>query len=329
MIVTRTPLRLPIGGGGTDLPSYYEQYGGFWISAAFNRYVNVIVNRRFDKQIRVSYSKTEIVRSPEEIQHPVVREALQMLEIQEGIEIVSVADLPANTGLGSSGSFTVGLLLALHTFKKERVNALDVAEEAFEIEVGRLGEPIGKQDQYIAAFGGVTCFEADRNGRVTVTPLRISSDVVADLESSLLLFYTGIQRSAPEVLEGQSRAVAEKEKVVTDSMHNIKDIAVKIKDGLESGDVNRLGELMHEHWTSKRRLSTKVTTSEIDRWYDLARASGALGGKVIGAGGGGFLMFYCDGRESKRRVREALEKEKLVPMRFTFDNEGSKVVSNF
>jgi len=329
MIITRTPLRLPLGGGGTDLPAYYSQFGGFWISAAFNRYVNVIVNSRFDKLIRVSYSKTEIVQTPDDIRHPVVREALKMLKISEGIEIVSVADLPANTGLGSSGSFTVGLLLALHTYKKEKVTAVDLAEEAFHIEVDLLGEPIGKQDQYIAAFGGVTCFDINREGQVTVFPLRISGDVTTELESDLLLFYTGIQRSAPDVLEGQSKAVKEKKPVVTDSLHSIKEIARKIKEGLETGEVNQFGRFMHEHWESKRRLSNKVTNQKIDQWYEIARQSGALGGKVIGAGGGGFMMFYCDGRESRRQVREALEKEGLVSLRFAFDNTGAKVVADF
>ena len=328
MIITRTPLRIPIGGGGTDLPTYYSRYGGFFISAAMNKYVYIVVNSRFEPDIRVSYSKTEIVRTPEEVQHPIVREALKMLDIRGGIEIVSIADLPANTGLGSSGAFTVGLLLALHTFKRERVTPQDLAEEAFKIEVEILKEPIGKQDQYIAAFGGITCFEVDKDGRVEVTPLRINSHKISELESDLLLFYTGIKRSASEVLVEQKKAVEDEETQKTQLMHEVKRIGLDIRAALEAGEVNRFGELMDVHWNAKKKLSGKISSPEIDDWYDSAKANGAIGGKIMGAGGGGFFLFHCGSNGSKGHVREALTAKGLSNLRFNFDFEGSKVLVN-
>lgn len=328
MIITRTPLRIPIGGGGTDLPGYYSKYGGFFISAAMNKYVYIVVNKRFESDIRVSYSKTEIVHSAKEVQHPIVREALKLLEIDGGIEIVSIADLPANTGLGSSGSFTVGLLLALHTYKRERVTAQDLAEEAFKIEVEILKEPIGKQDQYIAAFGGLTCFEVNKEGSVDVTPLRINSHKISELESDLLLFYTGIKRSASNVLSDQKQAVEQKEGDKTQLLHKMKEIGVDIRHALEAGEIRKFGELMDFHWTTKKQLSGKVSSSEIDKWYETAKSAGAIGGKIMGAGGGGFFLFHCNGNGSKERVREAFLKEGLRDLRFNFDFEGAKVLVN-
>ena len=328
MIISRTPMRLPLGGGGTDLPAYYTRYGGFLLSVAINRYVYIAVNKRFEDSTRVSYSRTEIVDRVDEIQHPIVREAMKLLNLDGGIEIVSIADAPANTGLGSSSSFTVGLLCALHAYKREHLDPQALAEEAFHIEVDLLGEPIGKQDQYIAAFGGVTCLEIDREGRVAASPVRISEHALHELESNLILFYTGIRRSASSVLGEQSKSVSAGDGDVTDSMHTIKEIGKEIKVALEAGDARTFGELMHDHWETKKRLSPKVSSGDIDRWYAIARRSGALGGKVMGAGGGGFFVFYCESGREKLALREAMAAEGLKETRVGFDFEGSKIVVN-
>lgn len=328
MIISRTPMRIPLGGGGTDLPAYYTRYGGFLLSAAINKYVFIAVNRRFEDSIRISYSRTEIVDRVDDIQHPIVREALRLLGLDGGIEIVSIADAPANTGLGSSSSFTVGLLNALHAYKREHRSPQELAEEAYHIEVEILGEPIGKQDQYIAAFGGITCLEIDRDGKVTATPLALSDHVLHELESNLVFFYTGIRRSASDVLGGQSVAVSAGAQDVTQAMHTIKEIGRAIKSALEKGDARHFGELMHDHWETKKRLSSKVSGDGIDRWYEIARENGALGGKVMGAGGGGFFVFYCENGKEKLAVRNALAAEGLKEMRVALDFEGSKIVVN-
>ncbi len=328
MIVTRTPFRVSLGGGGTDLPSYYSQYGGFIVGAAINRYVYVMLNHRFEDSIRVSYSQTEIVHGADAVEHPIVREALRFTGLEKHLEIVSIADLPANTGLGSSCAFTVGLLNALHTMKREHVALEELAEEACHIEIERLGEPIGKQDQYIAALGGITCLEIDREGGVRGSPLQLSEEMVQELENNTVIFYTGIQRSASDVLRGQSKATEEKDERVTQALHMIKDIGREIKVALMQGDLDRFGWLMDQHWQVKKSLSDKVTDSGLDRWYEIAKSHGALGGKVMGAGGGGFFMFYCS-NGTKGRLREALTAEGLKEMRLGIDFEGAKVLINF
>ena len=328
MLVTRTPMRISLGGGGTDLPSYYSRYGGFLVSAAINKYVYVILNRRFEDSIRVSYSKTEIVDSVDDIEHPIVREALRMMEIDGGLEIVSIADLPASTGLGSSSSFTVGLLNALHTFKREHVTPQQLAEEAYTIEVEILKEPIGKQDQYIGAFGGITSLEIQRDGQVHVSPVQVGDSGIHEIESNVLLFYTGIQRKASEVLEEQNQAVSDGEEQVVEAMHAIKAIGYEVKEALEAGDVTRFGELLRRHWEVKKLLSSKVSSSQIDTWYETALQYGVLGGKIIGAGGGGFFMLCC-GNSHKAGLRHALEAHGLREMRYSIDAEGSKVLVNF
>ncbi|MBI1884942.1 MAG: sugar kinase [Chloroflexi bacterium] len=327
MIVSRTPFRISFGGGGTDLPAYYSRYGGFIISAALNRYVYIALNRRFEDSIRVSYSQTEIVEGPDQVQHPIVREALRFLDLDDALEIVSIADLPANTGLGSSCSFTVGLLNALHALKREHVSLEELAEEACHLEIERLGEPIGKQDQYIAALGGITCLEIDREGGVRAAPASVPKEVLDELEERLLLFYTGLKRRASDVLEPQSRAAREDEPKVVSALHAIKDIGHEVQDSLERGELDRFGKLMDLHWQTKKNLSDRVTTDEVNRWYDLAMAGGALGGKLMGAGGGGFFMFYCP-NGSKNEVRRALAAEGLKEVRFGIDFEGSKVLIN-
>ncbi len=326
MIVTRTPVRIPLGGGGTDLPSYYTQYGGFLISAAIDKYIYITVNKRFEKSIRVSYSLTEIADSVEEIKHPIVREALKHLKIDSGIEITSIADVPSNTGLGSSSSFTVGLLNALHTYKNERVNAKDLAEEACYIEIECLKEPIGKQDQYAAAFGGIVCLEIDRLGGVKTSQLKLSEDALDQMESNTLLFYTGIKRSASEVLGSQNKNASLNQEKVIQGMHQIKKIGLEIKEAFEKEDLEKFGKLLDQHWQIKKTLSDKMTQDRIDQWYEIAKKNGTLGGKLMGAGGGGFFMFYCN--NGKNGFRKIMEQEELKEMRFRLDFEGSKVLVN-
>ncbi len=327
MIITRTPVRISLGGGGTDLASYYSRYGGFLIAATIDKYVFVTVNQRFEDSIRLSYSKTEIVDNIGEIQHPICREVLKLLSYNRNLEITTIADVPANTGLGTSSSFTVGLLNTLHAYKRQPITAKDLAEEACKIEIDILEEPIGKQDQYIAAFGGITCLTFTRNGEVTVTPLNISPDTIEELERCIMLFYTGIRRNTSDVLSGQNKASEKDDSKVVTSLHRIREIGEEAKIALESGNIHRFGQLLDVHWQTKKNLSSKVSRPEIDRWYALARANGALGGKIMGAGGGGFFMFYAEGNKSK--LRQAMKREGLREMRFKFDLEGSKVLVNF
>ena len=326
MIVTRTPVRIPLGGGGTDLPSYYTRHGGFLISAAIDKYIYITVNKRFEKSIRVSYSQTEIVDSVEDIKHPIVRESLKFLNIDSGIEITSIADIPSNTGLGTSSSFTVGLINALHTYKHEKVNAKELAEEACHIEIELLKEPIGKQDQYLAAFGGVICLDIDRLGNVDVKPVRLSEDALDQLESNTLLFYTGIRRSASEVLCSQNQGASLNQEQVIRALHQIKKIGLEIKKSFEKEDLERFGNLLDQHWQTKKTLSSKISKEKIDLWYDLAKKNGVLGGKLMGAGGGGFFMLFCN--NGKNALRKIMEQEGLKEMRFRIDFEGSKVLVN-
>ena len=325
MIVTRTPTRISLGGGGTDIRSYASRYGGSLISAAVDKYVYITVNKRFENSIRVSYSKTEIADSVDDIEHPIVREALRFLEFESGLEIVSLADVPARTGLGSSGAFTVGLLNALHAYKRENVSQETLAEEASTILMDILEEPIGVHDQYLAALGGITCLAIGHDGTVQASSLAISDGIVEELEASLLLVYTGVKRSASEVLGDESRAISQAQDGVAAALHTVKEIGYEVKEALETGNLRRFGELLDRHWQVKKRLSTKVSSDRIDRWYELAKRNGALGGKIMGAGGGGFFMFYCDNHK-KARLREAMAAEGLRELRFAIDFEGSKVL---
>jgi D-glycero-alpha-D-manno-heptose-7-phosphate kinase len=328
MIVTRTPTRISLGGGGTDIRSYASRYGGFLISAAIDKYVYITVNKRFEDSIRVSYSKTEIAERVEDIEHPIVREALRLLNLESGLEIVSIADVPGNTGLGSSGSFTVGLLNALHTFKREHVSARVLAEEASTILMDILDEPIGKHDQYLAAFGGVICLDIAQDGTVAMSPGPVCDGTIQELENCVLLFYTGMTRMASEVLADQGRALSQGDEDVAGGLHSIKEIGWQVHEALGRGDLRRFGELLDHHWQSKKRLSKKVSSDHVDRWYEMARANGALGGKLVGAGGGGFLMLCCENGD-KARLRQVMVAERLREMRFAIDFEGSKVLVNF
>lgn len=326
MIVSRTPFRLPLGGGGTDLPAYYTKHGGFFVSGAVDKYMHIVLNDRFEPGIRVSYARTEIVDTPEAIKHPSAREALKLLNFKDKIEIVSLADVPAATGLGSSGSFTVGLLNAIHAHQKEVKTPVEIAEEACDIAMNRLHEPSGKQDEYAASLGGLRSYEVGTDGRVKVEDLEVAESTLAELEAGIMMFYTGITRSAGTVLRRQQDDVARNNGDAVEKMHRIKQIGIESKKALEGGDLRRFGELLHEHWTVKRVVSDGMTSDAIDSWYSLARKNGALGGKITGAGGGGFLMLYCI--EGRQKVRAALSKAGLVEHRFRFDFEGSKVIYN-
>lgn len=328
MIVSRAPVRFSLGGGGTDLPSYADEHGGFLVAAAVDKYVFVAANRRFDDSIRLAYSRTEIVDSVEAIEHPIFREALRLTQIDRSIELVSVADVPANSGLGSSSSFTVALLNALHAYKREFRASEQLARDACAIEIERLGAPIGRQDQYIAAYGGLTAFAFGADGRVEVERLAIAPEVVDELESSLLVFYTGIERAASAVLTEQARVIASNADAAVERMHRIKALGHDTRRLLLRGELDAYGELLHEHWTHKRRLAPNMTDARIDEHYEAARRAGALGGKLMGAGGGGFFLFYA--RPSDRRgVRAALVERGLRPLRFRFDTDGARICANF
>jgi D-glycero-alpha-D-manno-heptose-7-phosphate kinase len=324
MIIARSPLRITIGGGGSDLPSYYKQHGGFVISAAIDKYVFVTVTRPFIPGIFLKYSKLEHVEQCAEVQHPIIREALQMLDFRTPqIEITTLADIPAGTGLGSSGSFTTALLKALHAHRREHLHANELARMACEIEIDRLREPVGKQDQYIAAYGGLTCFSFLPNDTVEVAPLRISMDTLHDLEDNLLLFFTGFARKASVVLSDQVTRTQTADQTMINNLHYVRELGLASKKILEAGQTAEFGALMHEQWENKKKRSDGMTNQRINEWYELARKNGALGGKLVGAGGGGFLMFYV---EDRNRVRRAMTNVGLQELRFHFDFEGTKTL---
>jgi D-glycero-alpha-D-manno-heptose-7-phosphate kinase len=326
LIITRSPLRISLGGGGTDLPSYYRKHSGFVLSAAINRYVYITINEAFRPRIILKYSKLEDVERWEDIQHPIIREALRLTGVQGPyLEIVSLSDIPAGTGLGSSGSFTTALLRALHTMNRNFVPPRELAEQACHIEIDLLKEPVGKQDQYIAAFGGITCFEFLPDDRVVAEPLKIASETLANLEDNLLLFFTGASRSAAEVLRDQDTRTRDNASEMLENLHHTKHLGHASRDALLAGDLRKFAELMHVHWEHKKKRSPGISSSRIDEMYELARANGALGGKLIGAGGGGFLMLYT---EDKTRLRAAMRSAGLREVRLQFDFSGTSVLAH-
>ncbi len=324
MIITRSPLRITLGGGGTDLPSYYRQFGGFLISAAIDKYVYVTVMRPFRPGIFLKYSQLEKVEEVSEVQHPILREAIRLLNFRTPqIEIATLADIPAGTGLGSSGSFTTALLKALFAHRRHLLLPDELARLACHIELDILKEPIGKQDQYIAAYGGITCFEFNQDDSVKAYPLQINMDTLFDLEDNLLLFFTGFSRSASAILKDQDKRSKEMDEEMLSNMHYVKDLGLRSREALMAGCTSKFGELMHEHWEHKRRRSKGMSNPQIDEWYDLGMKNGALGGKLVGAGGGGFLMFYA---EDRNRLRHTMSKAGLEEVRFRFDFEGTKTL---
>jgi D-glycero-alpha-D-manno-heptose-7-phosphate kinase len=326
MIITRSPLRICLGGGGTDLPSYYRQHTGFVVSAAVNRYVYITINEAFKPRILVKYSKFEEVDCVDEIQHPIIREALKLTGVTGPyLEIVSLSDIPAGTGMGSSGSFTTALLCALHTLKRDSALPRDLAEQACHIELELLNEPIGKQDQYISAFGGIACFQFLPDDTVTVEPLKIPPETLANLEENLLLFFTGSSRNASDILRDQDCRTKKNNPEMLENLHFTKKLGIESCDALLSGDLNHFADLMNVHWEHKKKRSPGMSSSEIDMLYELARNNGARGGKLIGAGGGGFLMFYS---EDKTRLRTAMRKTGLREVRIQFDFAGTSVLAH-
>jgi D-glycero-alpha-D-manno-heptose-7-phosphate kinase len=324
MIITRTPLRISIGGGGTDLPSYYREFGGFVISAAINKYIYISINRTFFPGYSLKYSELEMVESLEEIRHSLIREALRLHAMRGPLEIVSIADVPAGTGMGSSGTFVVGLLHALHAYKRQPVAAETLAHEAVEIEMTRLGMPVGKQDHYIAAYGGVTCQEYKRDDQVVITPMRMSETALRELRDSLMLFFVGYTRAASDLLQEQKTRSEQHDAKMLEGLHFVKRLGLEIRGALEAGEVSRFGELMHEHWMCKRGRSVGMTNQRIDELYDLARVRGrATGGKLVGAGGSGFLLFQTNDRQL---LRATMAEAGLTEMDFSFDFDGSVVL---
>jgi D-glycero-alpha-D-manno-heptose-7-phosphate kinase len=331
VIVTRTPFRVTLGGGGTDLPSYYAQHGGFIFAMGLDKYMYVTVNRpTVGKHIRLHYSQSEVVEHVSELRHELAREALRAHGIEDSFEVASIADLPAGTGLGSSSCYLVGLLNALHHDRRDYVPLQSLAEEACHIELEILRQPIGKQDQYMAAYGGLTVLEIARDGSVAVRQLRPSSSDVSEMVAHTHIYYTGAQRDAREVLHDQNVAMQKKDSIdharVADSLHRIKDLGYRILEAIEDSDFDRWGELLHEHWTSKKKMSAKISLSKVDAVYEEVRERfGVLGGKIIGAGGGGFLMLYCP--QHHRLLEEFMASQGMPRMHYTVEPEGTKVVA--
>jgi D-glycero-alpha-D-manno-heptose-7-phosphate kinase len=324
MIITRSPLRISLGGGGTDLPSYYREHEGFLLSAAIDKYIYVTINRPFSEGVFLKYSSVEHEEKVENIKHAIIREALMLQNLKTPqIEISSIADIPAGTGLGSSGSFTTALIKALYAYRKRHIHQEDLAELACHIEIDRLGEPIGKQDQYISAIGGITSFAFHKDDKVVSAAVNLSIDTIYNLEDNLLLFFTGFARSASNILKDQKIRSEKNDEEMINNLHYVKDLGYRIKAALEDGDTNLFGELMHEHWENKKRRSGGISNPDIDKWYNLAMKNGAIGGKLVGAGGGGFLMFMA---KNNVKLRKVMKESGLDEVRFKFDFEGTKVI---
>ncbi len=324
MIIARSPLRISLGGGATDLPSYYRDHEGFVIAAAINKYVYVTVTRPFKEGIYLKYSELEQVESVDQVQHRIIREALKMQKLRTPqIEITSLADIPAGTGLGSSGSFTTVLIKALYAHRRGLIHSQELAKLACHIEIDILGEPIGKQDQYIAAYGGLTCFTFKKDNSVTAEPLNVSMDTLFDLEDNILLFFTGYSRSAGSILKDQDALTKVNDEEMLKNLHYVKELGFHSRDALEAGDCVKFGELMFEHWEYKKLRSTGMSNKKINEWYDLGIKNGAVGGKLVGAGGGGFLMFYANDRN---KLRHTMKSAGLDEVRFEFDFEGTKII---
>jgi D-glycero-alpha-D-manno-heptose-7-phosphate kinase len=323
MIISKTPLRMSFVGGGSDLAVFYRKYGGAVVSTAINKFVYVTVNPKFDDRIRLSYSKTEEARSVAKIRHPLVREAMQMLGIEGGIEITSIADIPAKgTGLGSSSSFTVGLLNALHAYSHRHTSADQLARESCVIEIERCGEPIGKQDQYAAAFGGFSFIQFHPDDSVSVEPIICRRETLRQLEANTLVFYTAITRSASALLRTQQQAVAS-QRAKQKALKRMVELAFQLRVELQKNNTDAFGEIIHENWLLKRSLTSSISSTVIDDWYSRARKAGAVGGKLLGAGTGGFLMFYAPAERHEAIARELSE---LRQVQFLFEPQGSKII---
>lgn len=322
MIISRTPFRISFIGGGTDIKDFYSVELGAVVSTCLNKYMYICVNKSFDHTIRVSYSKTEIVERVDEIQHPIVREALKVTGINKGVEIVSVADIPTGTGLGSSSSFTVGLLNALYAYKGVTVIAERLAKEACHIEIDILGEPIGKQDQFIVSHGGLQYINFNADESVQLEPIICKEEIKAELDTNLLMFYTGITRKSSSILYKQKKNSTQNLEYLKE-MRNLSLVAKTILS--EGRNLAEFGKILHKGWILKKKLADEITNEKIDKYYQTALESGALGGKLLGAGKGGFLLLYVE-RHNQQRVRKALNE--LRELLFSFEPDGSKIIFN-
>jgi D-glycero-alpha-D-manno-heptose-7-phosphate kinase len=327
MILSRAPVRITLGGGGTDLPSYYSKYGGFLIAGGINKYVLVGANKQFFNTYRLKHSGIEEVKNIEEIKHNLFREALKLLNIKPGIELTSLSDVPSKSGLGSSGVFLVALLNTLHKYIGEYVSKKELANEACKIEMDILKETVGKQDQYMGSFGNITALTFYKSGKVDVEPVKLKNYVYEELENNILLFYTKVKRSSSKILRTQDKKTKDDNKNTIEVLHQIKKLGQNSKKALERGDSDKLGEFLDIHWNLKKSLSNKISNPIINKWYEIAKENGALGGKIMGAGGGGFFLFYHNGnsREKTEFIR-IMEKEGLEIMRYRFDREGVKIL---
>ncbi|NKB23706.1 MAG: galactokinase [Kiritimatiellae bacterium] len=331
MIITQTPFRITLGGGGTDLPSFYRDHGGFIFAMGINKFIYLILHRLpvTERKSIIRYSQVEIVNTPNEIRHPLVREALQLHNIHEYVEISSTADLPAKTGLGSSGAYLVGLLTAIRTYKRQSITPAEVAEEACHIEMDILREPVGKQDQYMAAFGGVQTLEISKSGQVNVEHLSVDFMTMLEFVQKARVYYTGIQRSANAILKDQNEASKQKERSghhqVVDSLLHIKEIGIEIKKSFLEKDLDRYGLLMDEHWQFKKKMSSHISLSELDDLYEKVKKEySVLGGKIMGAGGGGFLMLYCPDKGDE--LDSFMTTHNMPRIDYFPSTEGSRVI---
>jgi len=328
MIIARTPFRIPLGGGSTDLPSYYSQHGGFIFAAAINLYMHITLSRPpIDDLIRFKYSESEEVASLDELRHQLGREALRAMGITKGIEVASVADVPHGTGLGSSGSYMVCLLHALHALKNEPTLSHELAEKACRITMETLQLPDGKQDPYVVALGGFCVLEIDPDGTVHTRQAKIAPETVGKFEKNSMLFYTGTRRESKDILAEQHKKTIAGDQSIVEQKHRIKEIGKKILQVFEKGNLSEFGKLMDEHWNVKKSMSAKMSSDRFDNLYNLAKSSGALGGKIMGAGGGGFFLFYAES-SARDRVRQAMLKEGLREIGFKVDFEGTKILAD-
>jgi D-glycero-alpha-D-manno-heptose-7-phosphate kinase len=326
MIISRAPVRISMGGGGTDLESYYKNHGGFLMAATIDKYIYITVSRRFYNDIRLSYSKTEIVDTVADIEHKIFQAALNMTNLENQIEIVSIADIPSKCGLGTSSTFTVALLNGLLTYKKMYPSLNKLAEKACHLEIDILKEPIGKQDQYASAFGGFNAYWFNQDGSVDIEPVGIKYENLLELQNNLLLFSLNSERSASNILNEQNEKSKSNDIDVIARLHKIKQLGLDTKRVFEQGKIEQFGEILHEHWITKKKLSKGISNPLIDEAYDLALNNGAIGGKVVGAGGGGFLMLYA--QHHKAKLVNALKKLGLSPMWFNFEYQGAKIIFN-
>ena len=323
MLIIRSPLRISIGGGGTDIPSYYKEKGSFFISAAINKYVYVTITKPFVKGIYLNYSKIERINEIEKIDHKIIKEVLKQELIENKIEISTLTDIPAKTGLGSSGSFSTALIKAMYSFNQKMIGRRELAEKACDIEINKLNQPSGKQDQYISVYGGISEFNINKKGVVKVNNLKISNQTILELEDNLLLFFTGFSRNSSLILNEQNKKTINSNAQIIENLDYIKFLGKEIKKKLLKGNCSDFGKLMNEHWMYKLKRSKNMSNKTINEIYNFAMKNGAIGGKLIGAGGGGFLLFYTN---TPSRLRKAMNNKKLEEVRFKFDYEGVKQI---